>query len=147
MNDGALIDFLMVEDDDDHAELCIRSLRRSRLVNSINRVDDGEKAMAYLRQEGEYAGRRMPEVVLLDLKLPKKNGLEVLKEIRESPELKHLLVVMLTTSSESSDRAAAYEYHVNSYLIKPVQSDSFQQMITDLSLYWGVWNQPPPNHT
>ncbi|MFD2257432.1 response regulator [Luteolibacter algae] len=146
MNDGKLIDFLLVEDDDDHAELCIRSLRRSRLVNTIERVSDGEQAMDYLRGEGMFSRRQMPEVILLDLKLPKKNGLEVLKEIREDPALSHLLVVILTTSAELSDRESAYEHHVNSYLVKPVESENFRKMISDLSLYWGIWNQPPPSN-
>lgn len=144
MNDDILTKFLLVEDDDDHAHLTLRSFKRSALANHVDRVADGVEALEYLRREGAYADKKLPDVVLLDLKLPRKGGLEVLEEIRGDDALKHLLVVILTTSPTEADREVAYRLGVNSYLVKPVDFDKFAAMVKDLSLYWGVWNRPSP---
>lgn len=141
MPEPRLVHFLLVEDDDDHAMLVTRSLQRSRVSNQVDRVSDGEAALSYLRQKGEFAGRQ-PDVVLLDLKLPKVDGHEVLRQIKEDPTLRQIPIVVLTTSQAEIDRARAYEHHANSYLVKPVNFERFQQMIEDLNLYWGVWNIP-----
>jgi CheY-like chemotaxis protein len=140
-----LLHFLLVEDDDDHATILIRTLRQNRIANTIDRAADGIEALAYLRQEGEYAGRLRPDVVLLDLKLPRMDGHEVLAAIKDDPALRSIPVVVLTTSDAESDRARAYDHHANSYLVKPVDFERFRQMANELSLYWGVWNEPVPN--
>lgn len=138
-----LITFLLVEDDDTHAHLVTRSLSKSRVANFVHRVADGEKALQFLRGEGEYEGQEYPDVVLLDLKLPKVDGHEVLAAIKSDPELKKIPVVVMTTSDAESDRAKAYEHHANSYVVKPVDFEKFRQLVNDLCLYWGVWNESP----
>lgn len=119
------------------------SLEEHNITNSIDRVADGVEAMAYLRREGIYADAPTPDVILLDLKLPKLDGHEVLERIKSSQALRSIPVVILTTSNNESDLAAAYARHANSYLTKPVDFQQFQQMVRDLKLYWTVWNQPP----
>ncbi len=140
-----MVRFLLVEDDDDHAFLVQRALSSGRIMNRLDRVSDGEEAISFLKREDGFEKSRRPDVVILDLNLPKKSGLEVLKEIRDDRKLRTLPVVILTTSDAERDRVAAYEYHVNSYLQKPIDAKQFRRMIDDLSLYWGVWNQPPPD--
>jgi CheY-like chemotaxis protein len=137
-----LVHFLLVEDDDDHAELIQMTLAESRIGNTFDRVSDGEEALAYLRREGAYTDKLRPDVVLLDLKLPKVDGHEVLAQIKSDESLRGIPVVVLTTSHSEADKAKAYYNHANSYLVKPVDFDRFQQMVKDLKLYWGVWNQP-----
>ena len=139
-----LVRFLLVEDDDDHAFLVKRALSTGRIMNKLDHVKDGEEAIQFLKKEDGFEDSERPDVVILDLNLPKKSGLEVLKEIREDGKLRRLPVVILTTSDAERDRIAAYDDHVNSYLQKPIDSEQFRRMIDDLSLYWGVWNQPPP---
>lgn len=139
-----LMRFLLVEDDDDHAELTVRAMKRARVVNSVVRVRDGVEAMAYLRREGEFAARKRPDVMLLDLKLPRMNGLEVLQEVRSDENLRSLPVVILTTSGEAEDLETAYDLHVNSYIKKPIDFEQFRKLADDLSLYWGLWNRVPP---
>lgn len=141
-----MLSFLLVEDDDTHAHLVTRSLSRSRVGNRVHRVSDGEQALRFLRGEGEFSNESRPDVVLLDLKLPKVDGLEVLQIIKSDPHLKTIPVVVMTTSDAESDRASAYEYHANSYVVKPVDFDKFRQLVNDLCLYWGVWNESPETH-
>ena len=135
-------ELLLVEDDDRHAKLVIRCLDQHRIGNSVDRVVDGEQALTYLRKQGEYAKARRPDVILLDLNLPKVDGLEVLKTIKADESLSLIPVVMLTTSQQESDRLKAYKLNVNSYVVKPVDFEKFLQMVSDCSFYWGVWNQP-----
>jgi CheY-like chemotaxis protein len=144
--ENKLLHFLLVEDDDDHAEIVLRTLQRNRVGNSFERVVDGAQALAYVRRQGHYAQAKRPDVVLLDLKLPKISGHEVLAAIKEDPDLCSIPVVVLTTSSAETDRARAYQHHANSYLVKPINFARFRQMVNDLSLYWGVWNQPADHH-
>jgi len=142
-----LVNFLLVEDDDDHAAIVLRTLERNRVVNKVDRVEDGERALDYLKAKAPYQDRVLPDVILLDLKLPRVDGHEVLKFIKETPGLSQIPVVILTTSNTETDRAKAYAHHANSYLVKPVNYPRFRQMVGDLSLYWGVWNEPaPPMH-
>ena len=138
-----LLTFLLVEDDDNHAHLVTRSLAKARVQNRVFRVADGEAALLFLRQQGEYESMPHPDVILLDLKLPKLNGHEVLAAIKEDDKLKSIPVVVMTTSDAESDRARAYEHHANSYVVKPVNFDRFRELVQDLCLYWGVWNEPP----
>lgn len=138
-----LIHFLLVEDDDIHAHLVTRSLAKARVSNRVTRVSDGAAAIAFLQKEGQYADAEEPDVILLDLKLPKVNGHEVLSTIKQDERLKQIPVVVMTTSDAESDRAQAYNFHANSYVVKPVDFDRFRQLVHDLCLYWGVWNEPP----
>lgn len=138
-----LITFLLVEDDDTHAHLVTRSLAKSRVANRVHRVADGVQALEFLKGEGEFQNQAHPDVILLDLKLPKMDGHEVLAQIKNDPELMKIPVVVMTTSDAESDRAKAYKHHANSYVVKPVDFEKFRQLVNDLCLYWGVWNESP----
>lgn len=138
-----IVHFLLVEDDDAHAELIMMALAQNRVTNTVFRVSDGEEALAYLRHRPPYADCPRPDVVLLDLKLPRVDGHEVLQHLKDDPDLSLIPVVVLTTSAAEADRARAYQNHANSYLVKPVDFDKFNQMVQDLKLYWCIWNQPP----
>lgn len=140
-----LVSFLLVEDDDDHAQLVTRSLENNRITNRIDHVKDGAEALAYLFREGKYQNQILPDIVLLDLKLPKVDGHEVLRRIKNDPQLRMIPVVILTTSAAETDREKAYKEYANSYLVKPLDFESFRKMTEELNLYWGVWNQPPGN--
>jgi len=143
---GEPLTILLVEDNKDHTELIIRNLQSHRVANKIFHVADGEQALDYLFRRGDYtdpATSPRPHVVLLDLRLPKIDGLEVLKEIRTSDGLARTPVVILTTSKAEQDVARAYEYHANSYLVKPVDFDSFTRLMDDLGFYWLGWNHYP----
>lgn len=145
MQGGTLV-ILLVEDNLSHAELVKRSLGTHALVNTIYHVRDGEAALAYLFRRGIYADPAQsprPHVVLLDLQLPKRSGLEVLRELRTSPTLRMLPVVVLTTSAAERDVLGAYEHYANSYLVKPVDFEQFMQLMHDLGTYWLRWNHYP----
>lgn len=134
---------LLVEDDDDHARIITRTLNSEKIATSVDRVDDGVKAVEYLKHEGVFKDIPLPDLILLDLKLPKKNGLEVLEEIKADLILRCIPVVMLTTSDAESDKIKAYSNFVNSYLVKPIDADQFRKMVSELHLYWGIWNSSP----
>ena len=134
---------LLVEDNEAHAELVKRGLADHRVVSEIKHVSDGEAALEYLFQRGAYADKERsprPHLILLDLRLPKVDGLEVLQTLKESPALRTIPVVVLTTSEAGRDVARAYDYHVNSYLVKPVGFEKFTQLLRDLGFYWLAWN-------
>ena len=137
---------LLVEDDARDLELTLVALERSELANEVVVVRDGAQALEYLRREGEFAGRAAgnPAVVLLDLKLPKVDGLEVLRAVRQTPELRSLPIVMLTSSHEEGDVVRSYELGVNAYVVKPVEFKAFVSAIADLGVFWAVLNEPPP---
>lgn len=137
---------LLVEDNPNDLELTLIALERSQLANDVVIARDGAEALDYLRGQGEYAERQSgnPTVVLLDLKLPKIDGLEVLKEIRATPGLKSIPVVMLTSSKEEQDLVRSYELGVNAYVVKPVDFGDFVRAIADLGIFWAVLNEPPP---
>ena len=135
-----------MEDEPFDADLCLRALRRKRISNRIVWVKDGAEALDFLFARGCYAGRNgadRPRVVLLDLKLPKVDGFEVLRQIRADEQLATMPVVVLTSSAEERDIAESYQLGVNSYISKPVDFASFQQAVEDLSLYWVVLNRAP----
>ena len=139
-----LMTVLLVEDNDDHAELVIRGLADHRVANRIYHVRDGEAALQFLYRQGRYAEPRLsprPHVILIDLRLPKRDGIEVIQEIKSTPHLKAIPVVVLTTSDLPEDMQHAYTHCVNSYLVKPADFQKFQQMISDLGVYWLLWNQ------
>ena len=143
---GTPLTILLVEDHLPHAELVKRTLEAHQIAHHLYHVGDGEAALAYLFRRGVYAdpaASPRPHVVLLDLRLPRLSGLEVLKAIRASSALHTVPVVVLTTSTAQRDVVCAYEQHVNSYLIKPVDFAQFSQLMHDLSLYWLTWNYYP----
>ncbi len=137
---------LVVEDNVDHAELIRRHLEDCQVANRIEHVEDGEAALAYLRGESPYEDRARsphPTLVLLDLRLPRIDGLEVLRRVKQDPQLHRTPVVILTTSDAEQDVAQAYEYHANSYLTKPVDFEQFSQLLKHLGYYWLAWNRHP----
>ena len=137
---------LLVEDNLPHAELVKRSLETHEIANKIYHVSDGEAALAYLLRQGVYADPATsprPHVVLLDLRLPKISGLDVLREIKTSNDLRTIPVVILTTSTAERDVISAYAQHANSYLVKPVDFATFTRLMHDLGLYWLQWNHLP----
>jgi CheY-like chemotaxis protein len=138
---------LLVEDNPDDQELIRLALEESRIANELVILDDGVQALNYLTGAGNYAGRDlsiMPQVVLLDLKLPKVNGLEVLERLRANPRTALLPVVILTSSSEEEDMIASYQLHANSYVRKPVDFNHFAEAVKQLGLYWLLLNEAPP---
>jgi CheY-like chemotaxis protein len=137
---------LIVEDNPDDELLALRALRQNRLANEIVVARDGVEAMDYLLGRGGYAGRdtrQMPQLILLDLKLPRVDGVEVLRQIRVHERTKLIPVVVLTSSDEDRDMTASYELHVNSYVRKPVDFNQFVEAIRHIGLYWLVLNQVP----
>lgn len=137
---------LLVEDNPNDLELTLIALAKSQLANEVVVVRDGAEALDYLHRRGEFHDRIVgnPAVILLDLKLPKVDGLEVLKEIRETDSLKSIPVVMLTSSKEEQDVVRSYELGVNAYVVKPVDFTEFVRAIADLGIFWAVLNEPPP---
>ena len=137
---------LLVEDDKRDLELTLVALERSQLANEVIVVRDGAQALDYLLREGDFRNRAdgNPAVVLLDLKLPKVNGLEVLQTVRGTASLRSIPVVMLTSSQEESDVLKSYELGVNAYVVKPVEFKQFVGAIADLGVFWAVLNEPPP---
>jgi DNA-binding response OmpR family regulator len=137
---------LLVEDDKRDLELTLVALERSQLANEVIVVRDGAQALDYLMREGDFKMREEgnPAVVLLDLKLPKVNGLEVLQRVRSTASLRSMPVVMLTSSQEESDVVRSYELGVNAYVVKPVEFRQFVAAIADLGVFWAVLNEPPP---
>ena len=137
---------LLVEDNPDDVTLTLRALKKNNLLNEVVVAKDGVQALDYLFCDGEYADRPpdvLPELILLDLKLPKVDGLEVLKRIRSEPRTRLLPVVILTSSNEQSDIISGYELGVNSYIRKPVDFEHFIEAVRQLGLYWLVLNQTP----
>lgn len=137
---------LLVEDNIDHAELVIRTLEDHRIANKIQHFLDGQAALDYLFRRDPYSDPEAsprPHVILLDLRLPLVDGLEVLHIIKNDDELKHIPVIVLTTSEAEKDVTRAYANHANSYLVKPVGFDEFNQLMTDLGFYWLGWNTHP----
>ena len=138
---------LLVEDNDDDVQLTLRALRLHRIANTVHVVRDGAEALDFLFCRGVYADRppeELPQLVLLDLKLPKVPGLDVLKQLREDPRTRRLPVVILTSSNVESDLATSYDLGANSYIRKPVDFTQFMEAVNQLGLYWLVLNEAPP---
>jgi CheY-like chemotaxis protein len=138
---------LLVEDNPDDELLTLRALKQNHIFNEVVVVRDGAEALDYLFGTGKHSGRdlsRMPEVILLDLKLPKIDGLEVLRRTRENARTKLLPIVILTTSKEESDLIDSYKLGANSYIRKPVDFSEFAEAVRQLGLYWLLLNEPPP---
>jgi CheY-like chemotaxis protein len=137
---------LLAEDNPKDVDLTSRALAASNLANRLVVTKDGVEALEYLRGEGAFAGREQeqPAVVLLDIKMPRKDGLEVLREIREDPKLKRLPVVILTSSREEQDLIAGYDLGANAYVVKPVDFEDFIRAVRDLGVFWALINERPP---
>jgi len=137
---------LLAEDDERDIELTLAALEEINVANKIDVVRDGEEALDYLFKRAEYKDRKSgdPVVVLLDLKMPKVDGLEVLKQIKESDVLCHIPVVMLTSSKMESDLITSYELGVNAYVVKPVEFEDFIKAVKELGSFWAILNEPPP---
>lgn len=144
------VEILLVEDNPQDAEMAIRALKKNNLANHLIHVKDGEEALDFIFTRGSFSdrkGKSNPKVILLDLKLPKVGGLEILKEVKSNPNTKTIPVVVLTSSKEENDMVESYKLGVNSYIVKPVDFDKFINCIKDLGMYWLVVNQLPNNIT
>lgn len=144
MNEANTVDLLLVEDNPQDLELTLRALRKANLAN-LRVARDGAEALEYVFGEGAHAGRKItdaPKMILLDLKLPKVDGLEVLRRLKGDPRTKSIPVVVLTSSREQRDIVESYQLGVNSYIVKPVNYERFAAVVRDLGLYWLLLNQP-----
>jgi two-component system, response regulator len=139
-------EILIIEDNPNDAELMIRSLKKNHLANKLIVIEDGETALDFIFCRGDYAKRDLnspPKVIFLDLKLPKVSGLEILKKVKSNEQTKNIPVIIVTSSSEDPDIKAAYELGANSYVVKPVNFDSFSKTMTQLGMYWLLVNEKP----
>lgn len=140
---------LLVEDSENDIKLTLAAFEETNLANEVIVVRDGEEALDFLYRQGAFEGRQPgnPAVILLDLKLPKVDGLQVLAKVKGDPELKAIPIVMLTSSRQEKDVARSYSLGVNGYVVKPVQFSDFVSALKELGLYWAVVNLPPPGTT
>jgi len=137
---------LLVEDNPTDSELAIRALRRGRISNQIQLLEDGAEALDFLFCRGSYADRQItdhPKIILLDLKLPKVSGLEVLRQIKSDPRTQMIPVVVLTSSAQDSDVIESYKLGVNSYIVKPVDFEQFNKAVEQIGFYWVLMNRSP----
>jgi two-component system response regulator len=146
INKDSIVDILLVEDNPNDAELALHALKKHNLANRVEWVKDGEAALDFLFQRDNYADRpdTLPKVVLLDLRLPKVDGIEVLRQMRANPNTRELPVVVLTSSKEERDVIDTYKLGVNSYVAKPVAFDEFAKTVAELGMYWVLVNRVPP---
>jgi two-component system response regulator len=141
-----IVDILLVEDRAEDAELALMALKENNLANNLKWVKDGQEALDFLFAQNEYSDRKKckrPKLILLDLKMPRMGGLEVLKHLRQNPSTKLIPIVILTTSKEEQDLIEAYNLGVNSYIIKPIGFDNFMKSVKDIGYYWLLLNEPP----
>ena len=139
-------EILLAEDNAEDAEMTMRALRRNNLVNQLHWVKDGAEVLDYLFCTGAYAGRsasRLPKLVLLDIKMPRVDGIEVLRRLKADPATRAIPVVVMTSSNEERDVVESYRLGVNSYIVKPVQFDDFMQTVSKIGLYWVLTNRVP----
>lgn len=140
------VEIILIEDNPDEAELAIRALKKNNLANNLIHIDDGSEAINFIFSKEKYAARLSlpkPKLILLDLKLPKVDGLEILRQIKNDEETKSIPVVVLTSSKEEKDIIESYKLGVNSYIVKPVNFETFSQAIANLGFYWLLLNQSP----
>ncbi len=145
MDDYEAVEILLVEDSDADAEMTARALRKGNVVNKVVRVRDGVEALEFIFREGEFSGRGggHPRLILLDLKMPRLSGIDVLRRLKADERTKVIPVVVLTTSAEEQDVVDSYQLGVNSYLVKPVDVGAFNSVIAQTGLYWAVMNRIP----
>ncbi len=140
------VEIVLIEDNPHEAELAIRSLKKHNLGNQLLHIDDGEEALDFLFARGKYAhnaGLTNPKIILLDLKLPKVSGLEILRQLKSNEHTKNIPIVILTSSKEESDILESYKLGVNSYIVKPVNFEAFAKSVAKIGLYWILYNQTP----
>lgn len=140
------IEILLVEDNIDDANLTIRALKKSNLANQLFHVKDGAEAFDFIYAQGSYTGRKlmeMPKVIFLDLKMPKVDGMEVLRKLKADELTKDIPIVILTSSKEDPDIKTCYDLGANSYIVKPVEFENFYETVSQLGMYWLMINQPP----
>ena len=146
MNNPTEVEILLVEDNMSDAELVIRALRKVNLANHLVHLKDGEEALDFVFGTGSYEGRKktvVPKVILLDIKMPKVDGIEVLRQLKSNPETKFIPIVIMTSSKEERDLVSSYELGVNSFVVKPVVFGEFAKAVSELGLYWVLTNQAP----
>jgi CheY-like chemotaxis protein len=145
MDDLKEVEILLVEDSPADAEMTLRALRRNNLANKVHWVKDGEEALDYVFGRGGYAGREpgLPRLIMLDLKMPKVDGIEVLRTLKSEALTRAVPVVVMTSSNEERDVVASYQLGVNSYIVKPVQFESFLETVAKIGLYWVLTNRVP----
>ena len=146
MDDANIVEILIVEDNQQDLDLALRALKKSKLANRLHIARDGAEAVDFIFCEGAYSERKIengPKVILLDLNLPKLDGLEVLKRIKSDPRTKLIPVVVLTSSKEQNDVVESYNLGVNSYIVKPVNFEQFSEAVQKMGMYWLLLNHPP----
>ncbi|HAM99139.1 MAG TPA: two-component system response regulator [Marinilabiliales bacterium] len=146
MNQNHATEILLVEDNPNDMELTIRALKKNNIANDIHTVTDGAEALDYFFAKGNYSDRDIlqnPKLVILDLKLPKVDGLEILRQIKQDERTKTIPVVVLTSSKEESDVVASYKLGANSFIVKPVDFEKFITTVKELGMYWLLYNEPP----
>ncbi len=146
MSNANDVEILLVEDNPADAELTLRALQKNKVANHVVHVQDGEEALDFIFARGAFGGRNIetgPKVILLDLKLPKVDGLEVLQAMRNDPRTRLFPVVVLTSSKEEKNVVESYRLDINSYIVKPVEFDKFVAAVRDIGFYWLLLNQPP----
>ncbi len=146
MENNNQVEILLVEDNPNDVEMALRALKKNKIANNVLVAGDGEEALDFIFKRGKYLDRPKkdrPRIILLDLKLPKVDGLEVLREIKSDPETKVIPVIVMTSSKEETDMIESYRLGVNSYIVKPVDFDKFVDAVRDLGLYWLLLNQQP----
>ena len=140
------VEILLAEDNPADAEMTMRALRRNNLANKVRWVKDGEEALEFMFRTGAYADRdpaQVPKLVMLDIKMPKVDGIEVLRRLKENPETRAIPVVVMTSSNEERDVFESYRLGVNSYIVKPVQFDAFLETVAKIGMYWVLTNRAP----
>ncbi len=149
MIDSKVVEILLIEDNPYETELAVRSLKKYNFANHLHCIDDGAEALDYLFERGKYAAdpsrgaRHQPKVILLDIKLPKVDGIEILRQLKANDKTKMIPVVVLTSSKENQDVKKCYELGANSYIVKPVDFDSFSKAVAELGMYWMLLNNSP----
>jgi len=146
MTEQQEVEILFIEDNPHEAELTIRSLKKHNLINKLKHIDDGAEALDFIFSKGIYTGREHsfnPKLIILDLKLPKVDGLEILRQLKANERTRIIPVVVLTSSQEEKDVIESYRLGVNSYIVKPVNFESFGKAVADLGLYWAILNHSP----
>jgi two-component system, response regulator len=142
---NAIVEILLVEDNDSDAEMTIRALRKNHIANHLIHLEDGVAALDFIFGVGSFSGRTMinPKLILLDLKMPRMNGMDVLKKIKSDERTATIPIVVLTSSAEDPDIQNCYKLGANSYIVKPVEFDNFVKVVSDLGLYWMILNKAP----
>jgi CheY-like chemotaxis protein len=144
--ENKIVEILLIEDNPYEAELAIRSLRKYNFTNNLYHIDDGAEALDFIFERGKYEGmgiRSKPKLIMLDIKLPKVDGIEILRQLKAHERTKTIPVVILTSSKENQDIKACYDLGANSYIVKPVEFDSFSKAVAELGMYWMLLNNPP----